>query len=772
MSEGVAVLSPPKRLGSLRCAGAFPPVPQAQLQPRLVRLIVASLQRSVVSSAVPFAPALFWRGGLVISLLSALLVLRACEYDIGLVAAYTGYLLAYVALPGVVAVAFVRRGPVSLTQVLALALPTGFALEIFSFLGCAALGLKSAYRWMPLLWVALAIGWHWRRGDWPVRLRVAANHSGIFCGLGLAFLGTAVMAASQMFAESPLAAGLPTRAIFHDWVYLVSRAGGIKNNWPLDDPSLSGTPLQYHYFMMVHAAAVSWTTGVELSAVMLRLAFFPLGAVLVAQAYALGRAVSRSAWGGVLAALLIVFASELSFAERYGRPMFLGIFVRWLFVSPTFFFGMIFCGALLLAVGDCARRARCDARRLGWLLLLGAAGTGAKGTMLPAILCALAIWAAWSGWTGRKLPWRIIGFGVLLAIAFLVVYLPTMSAWRTGDARLRPFHVFDLTEFWRLHLPGWRAWFAQWLPRALADPIATGLCAAVVFAGTCGVRLLAVPYLFWGDAARRNAPLVAWLGAFFVATTGMGMLLELNSYGELYVILMVRLPMSVLAAAFVVAAVRRLRAWRAARRESANRGDRHADLRATPAAPTRAGAVMLAAAMACAGVTLGLQTSLWWKRNSPGFAEWLRTPVDLKPDEHMATLQEALLWVRHNTERDAVLVPNAFTPENMRKDHWGALDRTLMGVHFYYSALSERRLWLEGPNYILDTARARLRASLAADFFYRGRPLPPRTVTRSACYVLVDRSLQDGARVPLARGSRVFANTRMEIYRLADAAAD
>src|SRR5439155_8762783 len=122
-----------------------------------------------------------------------------------------------------------------------------------------------------------------RRHEWPVRVRFVGPRAGVALGLSIAFLGTVLMAASQMFAESPLAAGLPTRAIFHDWVYLVSRAAVIKNHWPLDDPSLSDTPLQYHYFMMVHAAAVSRTTGLELTAIMLRLLYVPLGAVLVAQ---------------------------------------------------------------------------------------------------------------------------------------------------------------------------------------------------------------------------------------------------------------------------------------------------------------------------------------------------------------------------------------------------------------------------------------------------------------------------------------------------------
>jgi hypothetical protein len=106
----------------------------------------------------------------------------------------------------------------------------------------------------------------------------------------------------------------------------------------------------------------------------------------------------------------------------------------------------------------------------------------------------------------------------------------------------------------------------------------------------------------------------------------------------------------------------------------------------------------------------------------------------------------------------------------MRKDHWGALDRTLMGVHFYYSALSERRLWFEGPNYVLNGPLLSRRAALASDFFYRGRTLNPEIVAAAPSYVLVDRSLQDDAVVPLPLGSRLFTNPRMVIYRLSEPA--
>lgn len=742
---------------------------------------MVSLQRSVVPySSALVAPATLWRLVAVVGFAAGLLISRACGYEFGTVLSYAWYVAAYVALPGAVVLSLVLRGPVSVSKFLALAIPTGFAIEIFSFLGLAAIDAKACYPWTPAAWGLAAVAIRRLRHQWPVQARISAHHAGICLGVAIAFLGTAVMAASQLFAESPLAQGLPTRAIFHDWVYLISRAAVIKNNWPLDDPSLSGTPLQYHYFMMVHAAAVSWTTEIEISAVMLRLVFVPLGAVLVAQAFVLGRAVARTPWGGVIAALLTVVASEVSFQPSYGDPMFLGLFVRWLFVSPTFFFGMIFCGALLIAIGHCVRLSRCEPRHYFWLLLLGTAGTGAKGTLLPVIICAVGLWAAWRWYQDRWISTRLVAFGTCLVLAFAIVYIPTMWEWRTGDAAFRPFHVFQLTGFWKQYLPAWTQWLGQWLPAGAAVALASIACAAVVFAGTCGVRLLALPYLLWGDLEKRDALLVSWLGSFFAASTTMGVLMELNSYGELYLILMMRLPMAVLTAGFVVSAARRIAAWwreQHAMPSSASRspfahvvihraGAAGHSVPRSPWGPrlvVGAGVVVLA-------VALGMQTSLWWVRNRGGLTEWLRTPTDLKPDGYMRELQEALLWVRDNTEANAVLVANACTPENMKKDHWGALDRTLTGVHFYYSALSERRLWFEGPNYIMDTTRARIRANLASNFFYRGRPLDPDLVNTGPSYVLVDRTLKDGAKVILPVGRRLFSNTRIDIYRMSEPA--
>src|SRR4051794_38438193 len=155
------------------------------------------------------ANSMLWRGVWAIAGVALIFVVRSCGYDVGAVGRYFGYLTLYVVLPGTVVLYGVKRGPVSLTSLIALAVPTGFAVEIFTFLGLAATNAKSLYVWTPLLWAGAAVAIRLRTQAWPVRLRVSANHAGICVVLGIAFLGTALMAASQMFSEAPLAHGLP-----------------------------------------------------------------------------------------------------------------------------------------------------------------------------------------------------------------------------------------------------------------------------------------------------------------------------------------------------------------------------------------------------------------------------------------------------------------------------------------------------------------------------------------------------------------------------------
>lgn len=700
-----------------------------------------------------------WAGGLAVLGLVLFLIVRSCGYQMGPVMRYTAYYLFYVLLPGVVALHAIRRGSISFTAAVALGIPTGYAIEIFSFLALAAMGARHLLPFLPLVWLAAAALLAWRRREWPVRCNWTARHAAIGLSLALLFLCTAVSTATQMFAESPLVAGLPHRAIFHDWVYLVSRAAAIKHHWPFEDPSLAGTPLQYHYFMLVHAASASSVTGLEVMQVMLRFVMVPLGAVLVMQAYALGRLVSRSAWGGVLAALMTVALSELSFSPHYGEPVFLGLFLRWLYVSPTFYFGMVFFGALLLGVAEASGRTRLDLWHLVWLAGLAAAGTGAKGTMTPVVLVALGLWAAWSWWRDRRFPARLVLIGCTLSAGFLGIYLAIMSSWGTGQASFEPFRILQLTGFWRANLADLQRVFEQWMPGTLAAKVALVVCGLVVFAGTAGVRLLAL-----AECARARRGVEPWLAATFLAAAAMGLFIHLHAYGELYLFLLVRLPMAVLAAAFIVGSLRVLKAeLQTVGREL---GPNH------PPLPrrflTRRIPHMGLAALAALGVglTLAVQGGVWIARQHAGLREWLRQSPHMRLDDKMATLCDAMLWVRRETEPEAILVANAFTPKHLQQGRGELVDYTTAGVHFYYSALSERRLFVEGPTYLHGDPRVARRLQRAAAIFFDER-VPLTSLPGGAPgYAIIDRSLNDGARIALPEQHRVYANARFEIYRL------
>ena len=701
--------------------------------------------------------------------LTYVLVVRACGYDNGAVLSYAAYFGLYVVLPGVVCLSAINRQTLSLETAIALGVPTGFALEITGFLALSAADAKWLYPYAPIAWAAGGAVVIARRREWPVRWGLSVNRAGVALALSLLGLVTVLSAASQMYAEAPLYLGLPTGGMAHDWVYLVSRAAAIKNHWPLEDPSLAGEPLQYHYFMLVHTAAAASVTRVEVTLLFLRLVVVPLGAVLVVQAYALGRRLSFSSGGGVVAAFFTVMAGEISFSPQYMESTFLGIFVRWLYLSPTFFFGMIFFGALLLGVQACVEAPRCTWRHYTWLTLLAAAGTGAKGTVLPTLLIAFGVWIVWSWLRAGSMPRRMMAIAVCLAAAFGTVYFFTMAAWGTGEAIVSPLFTLKMTGFWQDYFPVWQQWMEQWLPHSLSSNLAALGCVFFVFLGTAGLRALAVPYLMMPSWQRRK-PMAVWLGLVCLSSYSMGMLLQLNSSSQLYVLLLMRLPLAVLAAAFLAGAFRRLCGWRqlgwgqrpCASGESAGR-----ILQPGWRVIARKRFVAAAAVGVFLFMLLTVQINLWFIRNGPGVARWLHASTQVEDD--MRLLRQALLWVRTNTEPDAVLISNAFTTENLKKDHWGAIDHTRLGLHFYSSALAERRLWVEGPTYALEPAEAQRRMQLAAEIFYRNK-LPLASLTSpSPCYLLLDRSMQDGASVALSGQQRVFANSRIEVYRVPNA---
>lgn len=716
----------------------------------------------IAPDGVPTAP----RVRVLLSLLSlsalgalVWIVDRSCAYDHGSVALYTAYFLLHVALPGMLCVAYVKGGPVSWMAAIALGIPTGYALEIACFVALSAANAKVLLHFMPVLWLLAGAIWIRRHRSSPVDWRPLWEQSGITLALCVLMLLSALSTASHMYAESALSNGLPARGMFHDWVYLISRAGAIKHHWPFEDPSLAGESLQYHYFMLVHIAAASLATGVETSLLFLRFAPIPLGIVMVVQCFYLGRRMTHSDWGGVTTAVFTVVLSEVSFTTDFLNPAFLGYFSRWLYQSPTFFYGLVFYGALILVVYHSLELRHTTLRHYLWLALLAAAATGAKGTVLPPILLALGLLLVWSWLIHEKMPRRIIAICACLATAFIAVYALTMSAWATGEATIAPLYTMRISKYWQEHVALWQSSLEQWLPKQASANLAALACMLVVVVGTLGIRVLAFGY-FLLQRRRHWTTLGIFLGLLAVITYVLGVTVHMNSYSQLYFLLLMRLPLSVLATACLVLLGRRI--WNWYRREHPRQGEPF-----RPAALLRLS--LLALAAITASVLVIIQANLWLQRCKPGFTRWLRAPSRI--ESQMAELADAMRWIRRNTETNAILIANAYTPENMRKDKWGALDHTKITLHFFYSALAERSLLVDGPTYSLQPAEAWRRMRLAAEIFYEKRYSGIALPRPGPVYLIVDRALRDSVQVDLPSSQRLFANARIEVYRLEEKGA-
>jgi hypothetical protein len=352
-----------------------------------------------------------------------------------------------------------------------------------------------------------------------------------------------------------------------------------------------------------------------------------------------------------------------------------------------------------------------------------------------------------------------------MSAVFALVYLATMSAWGAGTAKLVPFSAYPLAQFWQDYLVPVTRPLKRWLH---APDFGTWLGAAsvalAVLAGTLGVRLLALAYFMRQHAGHRPRT-AGWLGAAFGSSCVLGSAIQFDSHGELYLLLMMRLPAAVLAAAYVVSAVERLRAWwHESSAERAAGSAASTRLQWTPRGCVRAGIV----AFGVTGIALALlvQCGVWASRTRSGFADWLRVKPGLQINGDLLPLYDAMRWLRQNTPSDAVVVANAFTPKNLGTGRGVPVDHTTVGVHYYYSALSERRLWVEGPSYALDQQRARSRMHLANRIFYGSHSPTALLAAGTPCYFLLDQSIGDGAAAPLAERHRVFANSRYQIYRL------
>jgi hypothetical protein len=401
------------------------------------------------------------------------------------IAAYTGYAMWGVVLPGTLVYRALRRTPASLVEDLSFGAATGLVLEIVAFCLFAPLHLGALLVAWPVLvvvpFVAVpALRVHWRPSGYL--WRVTAGWSWAVAGAALALLTYLRYA---FVAVNPV---VPTRGphlYFFDQVMLLSLVGDAKHHFPPASPSVLHESLPYHWFAFAHMAVASTVTGVDTPVVFFR--FFPTTISLLAVLLlaVIGWRISGRPWVGAVATVLHFVVGELTVTEAgTGYLGSVTAYVVW--SSNSVPYGWVIMFPLVAILADRLRGTSAPAPlgRGGWVLLalFALASPGAKSTILPVTIAGVGLAVLVTILQRRfdRTVWAVAGILVAAQVFGTVV----LYRFESQGVHFRPFGIFSqVTDA----LPPVRPW---WKDVALLGFLLLGY---LIFMGTrlVGIGVLA-----------------------------------------------------------------------------------------------------------------------------------------------------------------------------------------------------------------------------------------------------------------------------------------
>lgn len=251
--------------------------------------------------------------------------------------------------------------------------------------------------------------------------------------------------ATQLMAPSQL----PDRANswYQDDYWHLALTAQTMRSLPPDLPQVAGEPFLYHWFANAHVGVMAGSTFIDLPVVFTRLWMPPVVLLGLAMLVVVGRQLSGRTWPGVLAALTVGIQAAIwpSWFAMFGTSVFN-------VHSPSQQFSIPITLLALLPLVRLAKQGRLP--RGEWALLtvalVGAAG--AKSSVLPVLLCGLALATVVGLLTARHLP-RGLALATALVAGVMIAGLPLTSGGSAG-VKLQLFSSIRGTQPWGLLLGG------------------------------------------------------------------------------------------------------------------------------------------------------------------------------------------------------------------------------------------------------------------------------------------------------------------------------
>jgi len=458
----------------------------------------------------------------------------------------------------------------------------------------------------------------------------------------------------KLFAPSPLPRIARSVSYYPDLIFQISLAAEMLHHWPFLDPSVSGQSLHYHIFVNIDMAAVEQVTRVDLATIALRLQPSALIGLIGIQLFVLGRRVGGSAASGLVAATLGLFAGELNFSERnlFGG----GASVLGFLDSPSYELGAVFFLAIAIVLCEgLAGNSRSRGHGLTFIILAFAA-VGAKSSVVPILACGLILFALGRIAARHEVTAHDVSSLIVLFVAGAIGYVLLYRGGGQGVV----FKPLDFVAYTGL-APLYR--HAGHTPLyALA---AMGAAAVVLCGSMPSLAGIGLSGSHWRSREHRDSP-ERLLMCIFAASLPPFLLLSVPGDSEVYFVVYGYLAAIVVSSVGIVKAAARLRLG-------------PGPLALSGIVWALCGLAMLAESYQLAAPTLG---------------SWLRglsavQPSGANSDRGItADLWRGLVWIRTHTPPSDVIAVN---------NHY--LERGGDSRYFYYSAITERRVFLQSWEY-------------------------------------------------------------------------
>jgi hypothetical protein len=725
----------------------------------------------------------------------------------------------YSILPGCLLYLMLTPEPGGWLKTLAVGWPCGYALVVGWFALTAALQIRPAFAFLPLI-ASLAMGpVVYRRTVQREAGRVAGLRAGPLRGDGrgallvaAAIAGALVVLAFTFFAPAPLPGHARSVVYGADNLWAISIAAEARHHWPITEAWVAGQPFHYYTGAFIHMAAINQVTGIPLATVALRL--FPSVMFFVAalQLWFLGSAMGRSRWVGPLASVLLLVARDINLDPSQIDVLHVSPFTQFS-LSASFAFGVPFLLGLLAIVQSWLPTERSATLRAGARLAWGS--PGARGLLALVVLLALGCSAAkafavadamggltlfwlWCLATGR--PLRLISYATVgVFAAGLVIYFVMLRGGTAGTLGVHPLDFLTSADtpararaalqsvlghsfLWILVLIAAAPVVAMvafapilgalWLlfRRELISPFAV-LCICMFASGALAYVTLGAPggvegvFLVYGYIALLPVAALGLVTLWTEIPSGARAGAARSCCAVLAVALAAALALSDLAPSSSAA---RDASYAVAYGLVAivvvaivGRGARLY----TPTISSPPGRVL--ACLVPLLVTLSLVKPIVLTVEGTTKAVLHRQVAEVNsPTSYGMTtaLYEGLVWVRaHSSSCDVLAVSNHLIGPP-----------PAMSLYFYYSAFAERRIFLESWYYTPNGTRFAqpfpARFALNNEATVHGSASALRRLGEDGVeYVLIDKLHGGGAREPAGVSRLVFDNKALDVYRIISA---